>query len=79
MYITFKYTGHASADINRELSLEVTQEYKAVKAAETIDLESLQNKYGNILEWYQKHYPSLEVMAIGQEYPRRKNEIIEVM
>uniref|UniRef100_UPI003AAD429B uncharacterized protein n=1 Tax=Centroberyx gerrardi TaxID=166262 RepID=UPI003AAD429B len=66
----------AWTDDEAELLLKVTHEYKAVKAAENIDWESSQSKYGDIFERYREHYPSPEeAMAMGKEYPHKKHEI----
>ena len=68
------------SDDEVELLLKVTQEYKAAMAAQSIDWESSQSKYGDILERYREYYPSSqEAMATGKEFPHKKEELTKGM
>ena len=64
-----------------QLLLEVTNDYKVLKAAKNIDWESCQSKYTDILELYREHYPSSqeESADIEKEYPHKKEEITKVI
>ncbi|XP_029924236.1 uncharacterized protein LOC115371188 [Myripristis murdjan] len=66
----------AWTDDEVELLLKVTHEYKTAKANDNIDWESSQSKYGDIFERYRELYPSREeALAMGKEYPHKKDEI----
>ena len=51
----FKWT-----DDEAELLLKVTRDYKASKAAEGVDWESVQSKYADILELMLAQYPETQ-------------------
>lgn len=59
-----------------ELLLKITLEYKTSKAAENTDWESCQSKYGDLLNMFNKQYPTPENAAkIGKEYPHKVGEL----
>ncbi|XP_075954322.1 uncharacterized protein LOC142956561 [Anarhichas minor] len=69
----------AWTDDEVELLLKVTHEYKMVKAAQNTDWESLQNKYGDILDHFIEHYPTpADAMHMGKDYPHNKDELTKV-
>ena len=43
-----------------ELLLKLTNEYKVQKSTESVDWESVQSKYGDILDMFQAEYPNSE-------------------
>ncbi len=56
-----------------ELLLRVTQDYEAAKAAENVDWESSQSKYGDIFHWFQEQYPSPEeATTMGKDFQQRR-------
>ncbi|XP_071386264.1 uncharacterized protein [Centroberyx affinis] len=66
----------AWTDDEVELLLNVTHQYKAIKAAEYMDWESTQSKYSDIFDRYRERYPSPEeAVAMGKGYPHTKDEV----
>ena len=52
-----------------ELLLKVTNQYKVQKSTESVDWESVQSRYGDILDMFQAEYPKSEnAAALGKEY-----------
>jgi len=68
----FKWT-----DDESELLLKVTSEYKVAKASDGVDWESVQSKYGDILERMLAEYPATQEAAkeLQKDYPHKKSEI----
>lgn len=59
-----------------ELLLKVTMEFKTSMAAQSVDWETVQSKYGDILQLFLESYPSPEdARAGGKEFPHTKEEI----
>ena len=59
-----------------ELLLKVTNGYKVQKSTESVDWESVQSKYGDILDMFQAAYPNSEnAAALGKEYPHKPEDI----
>lgn len=59
-----------------ELLLKVTNDYKVQKSTESIDWESVQSKYGDILDMFQAEYPNQEnATALFKEYPHKPEDI----
>lgn len=62
-----------------ELLLTVTNEYKVSKTYESVDWESVQSKYADILERFKQHIPSTEdnseSLASGKDFPHKANDI----
>ena len=64
------------ADDEVELLLKVTNEYKVQKSTESVDWESVQPKYADILVLFQELCPSSEnASALGKEYTHRSEDI----
>ncbi len=51
-----------------ELLLRVTNDYKVSKSFESIDWESIQSKYGDILERFKQQYPAAETNSSGKDF-----------
>ena len=68
----FKWT-----DDEAELLLKIMRDYKISKAAESIDWESIQSKYADILELMLLEYPETPEAAreLNKDYPHKRNEI----
>ena len=62
-----------------ELLLTVTNEYKVSKTYESVDWESVESKYADILERFKQHIPSTgdnsESFASGKDFPHKANDI----
>ena len=59
-----------------KLLLKFRNEYKVQKSTESIDWESVQSKYGDILDMFQAEYPNSEnAAALGKEYPHKPEDI----
>ena len=58
-----------------QLLLTVTNEYKVAKSFESIDWESIQSKYGDILERFKLQYPDTERNSCGKDFPHNVSEI----
>ena len=58
-----------------QLLLTVTNEYKVAKSFESIDWESIQSKYGDILERFKLQYPDTERNSCGKDFPHNASEI----
>lgn len=58
-------------DKEAELLLNLVLEYKVNKAQESVDWESCQNKYVDILELFQEHYPA----ETSKEFPHRRGKL----
>ncbi len=58
-----------------ELLLTVTNDYKVSKSFESIDWESIQSKYGDILERFKQQYPAAESNSSGKDFPHNASEI----
>lgn len=68
---TYKWT-----DDEVELLLTVTKEYKTKQIAKSIDWESCVDKYCEILEAYNAHYPSPEDAAAISKDSRHKKDVV---
>ena len=59
--------------------LTVTNEYKVSKTYESVDWESVQSKYADILERFKQHIPSIEdnseSLASGKDFPHKAGDI----
>jgi len=68
----FKWT-----DDESELLLKVTSDYKVTKASDGVDWESIQSKYGDILEQMLAEYPATQEAAkeLQKDYSHKKSEI----
>ena len=66
-----------------ELLLKVTNEYKVAKAFESVDWESIQSKYADILERFKQQYPSTsdeETSACsGKDFPHKTSDITKLI
>ena len=59
-----------------ELLLKVTNECKVQESTESVDWQSVQSKYGDILDMFQAEYPNSEnAAALGKEYLHKPEDI----
>ena len=66
-------------DDDVELLLHIVNEYKVKKAEESVDWQSCQSKYANILSTFQKEYPSKEnAENIRTVYPHSVNGVRKI-
>ncbi|PFX20284.1 hypothetical protein AWC38_SpisGene15255 [Stylophora pistillata] len=59
-----------------QLLLKGTNKYTVQKSTQSVDWESVQSKYGDILDMFQAEYPNSEnAAALGKEYPHKPEDI----
>ena len=63
-----------------KLLLKINNEYKVQKSTKSVDWESVQSKYGNILDMFQAEYPNSEnAAALGKEYLQKLEDITKAI
>ena len=63
------------SDDEVELLLSVAADYKAEKAAESIDRESVKSKYKDILDLFLSALPEGNSTVFGKNFPHKRSDI----